>query len=102
MTIKNDDDHPLAIGESGQTSIKAPHVTTSYYQWPKESLKAFTVDGFLRTRDIGSVDVRQYTLFADPKKNMVIDSRFKVNPNDLENVIFPFPGMVVLAAVGIA
>lgn len=33
---------------------------------------------------------------------MVIDSRFKVNPNDLENVIFPFPGVVVRAAVGIA
>lgn len=33
---------------------------------------------------------------------MVIDLRFKVDPSDLKNVIFPFPGVVVRAAVSIS
>ena len=102
IAIQDDDGHSLAIGESGEICIRGPQVMTGYYQQPEENLKAFTVDGFLRTGDIGTMDVPGYTRIVDRKKDMIIVSGFNVYPNELENVISVCPGVVECAAVGIA
>ena len=102
IAIKDDDGHSLAIGESGEICIRGPQVMTGYYQQPEENLKAFTVDGFLRTGDIGTMDAQGYTRIVDRKKDMIIVSGFNVYPNELENVISLCPGVVECAAVGIA
>ncbi|MDP1755822.1 MAG: AMP-binding protein, partial [Pseudohongiella sp.] len=92
----------LPVGESGEICIKGPQVMTGYYQQPAENEKAFTVDGFMRTGDIGIMDERGYTKIVDRKKDLIIVSGFNVFPNELENVVSLCPGVVECAAIGIA
>jgi acyl-CoA synthetase (AMP-forming)/AMP-acid ligase II len=75
---------------------------TGYYQQPQENEKAFTLDGFLRTGDIGIMDDKGFTSIVDRKKDMIIVSGFNVFPNELENVVSMCPGVVECAAVGVA
>ncbi|MFN3568751.1 MAG: AMP-binding protein [Polaromonas sp.] len=102
IAIKDDDGKSLAPGESGEICIKGPQVMTGYYRQPEENEKAFTVDGFMRTGDIGIMDANGYTKIVDRKKDMIIVSGFNVFPNELENVISLCPGVVECAAIGIA
>ncbi|MDP1565393.1 MAG: AMP-binding protein [Polaromonas sp.] len=102
IAIKDDDGKSLAPGESGEICIKGPQVMTGYYRQPEENAKAFTLDGFMRTGDIGIMDGNGYTKIVDRKKDMIIVSGFNVFPNELENVISLCPGVVECAAIGIA
>jgi len=102
IAIKDDEGRSLPVGESGEICIKGPQVMTGYYQQPAENEKAFTVDGFMRTGDIGILDARGYTKIVDRKKDMIIVSGFNVFPNELENVVSLCPGVVECAAIGIA
>ncbi|WP_397411800.1 AMP-binding protein [Polaromonas sp.] len=102
IAIKDDEGRSLPVGESGEICIKGPQVMTGYYHQPAENEKAFTVDGFMRTGDIGILDARGYTKIVDRKKDMIIVSGFNVFPNELENVVSLCPGVVECAAIGIA
>ncbi len=102
IAIKDDEGRSLPVGESGEICVKGPQVMTGYYQQPAENEKAFTADGFMRTGDIGIMDMRGYTKIVDRKKDMIIVSGFNVFPNELENVVSLCPGVVECAAIGIA
>ena len=101
LAIKDDDGRSMPQGESGEICIKGPNVTRGYYQQPAENALAFTVDGFLRTGDIGIMDAGGFTRIVDRKKDMILVSGFNVFPNELENVISLCPGVVECAAIGV-
>ncbi len=102
IAIKDDAGNSLPVGESGEICIKGPQVTIGYYRQPEENKTAFTIDGFLRTGDIGIMDDSGYTKIIDRKKDMIIVSGFNVFPNELENVISLCPGVVECAVVGVS
>ena len=101
IAIKGEDDQTMKPGEHGEICIKGPNVMTGYYRQPAETAAAFTSDGFMRTGDIGIMDLQGYTKIIDRKKDMIIVSGFNVFPNELENVISLCPGVVECAVVGI-
>lgn len=101
VAIKDDDGNSLAVGQSGEICIKGPNIMTGYYNQPEENKQAFTIDGYMRTGDVGIMDERGYTKIVDRKKDMIIVSGFNVFPNELENVISLCPGVVECAAVGV-
>ena len=101
IAIKDDAGVSLALGETGEICIKGPNVMTGYYMQAEETAKAFTVDGFMRTGDIGVMDAQGFTRIVDRKKDMILVSGFNVFPNELENVISLCPGVVECAAVGV-
>ena len=101
IAIKDDAGNSLPVGESGEICIRGPNVMTGYYNQPEENAKAFTVDGFMRTGDIGIMDAQGYTRIIDRKKDMILVSGFNVFPNELEQVIALCPGVLECAAIGV-
>ncbi|MFM6986678.1 MAG: AMP-binding protein [Hydrogenophaga sp.] len=101
IAIKDDDGNSLPIGSAGEICIQGPNVMTGYHNQPEETRRAFTVDGFLRTGDIGVMDERGYTRIVDRKKDMILVSGFNVFPNELEQVIAACPGVLECAAIGV-
>jgi acyl-CoA synthetase (AMP-forming)/AMP-acid ligase II len=102
IAIKDDDGANQAPGQSGEICIRGPNVMTGYFNQDAETSKAFTADGFMRTGDIGIMDLQGYVRIVDRKKDMIIVSGFNVFPNELENVISMCPGVVECAAIGVA
>jgi long-chain acyl-CoA synthetase len=102
LSIRDDEDRELGIGEVGEICIRGPQVMHGYWNRPDETAKVMTPDGYLRTGDIGIVDERGYTRIVDRKKDMILVSGFNVYPNEIEDVAALHPGVLEAAAVGVS
>ena len=91
----------VAPGVPGEIVIRGPQVMAGYWQRPDETAKAMTADGFLRTGDIGVMDVNGFFKVVDRKKDMILVSGFNVYPNELEDLVSQLPGVLECACVGI-
>jgi long-chain acyl-CoA synthetase len=101
IVIRDDEGQDLKIGETGELCIKGPQVMAGYWNWPDETAKVMTADGFLRTGDIARVDDLGYVYVVDRKKDMINVSGFNVYPTEIEDVVMGHPGVLEAGAVGV-
>ena len=101
VSIRDDDNQELKVGEVGELCFKGPQVMRGYWNRPDETAKVLTSDGWLRTGDMGRIDARGYLYIVDRKKDMILVSGFNVYPNEVEDVIAMHPGVREVAAVGV-
>ena len=101
ISIRDEEDKEVRIGEPGELCIRGPQVMREYWNRPEETEKVFTSDGFLRTGDIASVDEAGFVRLIDRKKDMILVSGFNVFPNEVEDVVATHPGVLEVAAVGV-
>ncbi len=102
VMIVDDDGHELPVGEVGEICIKGPQVMEGYWQRPEETEKVMLPGGWLRTGDIGRIDLGGYTWIEDRKKDMILVSGFNVYPNEVENIVVEMDGILEAAAIGVA
>lgn len=102
ISIRDDDDNEVAVGSSGELTIKGPQVMAGYWNRPDETKLAFTEDGFLKTGDIARMDEEGYIYLVDRKKDMIVVSGFNVYPNEVEQVIGLHPGVLEVGVVGVS
>ena len=101
VMIVDDDGLELAVGKVGEICIKGPQVMEGYWQRPEETEKVMLPGGWLRTGDIGRIDLGGYTWIEDRKKDMILVSGFNVYPNEVENVVVEMDGILEAAAIGV-
>jgi long-chain acyl-CoA synthetase len=101
ISIRDDTDTEVAIGEPGELCIKGPQVMRGYWHRPDETARVFSPDGFLRTGDIAVVDKKGFVRIVDRKKDMILVSGFNVYPNEIEDVVALHPGVLEVGAVGV-
>ncbi len=99
MTIRDDDENILPIGQPGEICIEGPQVMLGYWQRPEETAKVTTRDGAFKSGDIGVMDERGYFKIVDRKKDMILVSGFNVYPNEIEDVVAACPGVLEVCAV---
>ncbi len=102
VSIRDDNGNELPLGEVGEICIKGPQVMAGYWNRPDETAKVMTSDGFFRSGDMGFMDAGGYTKIVDRKKDMILVSGFNVYPNELEEVVSRHPGVLEVAAIGVA
>ena len=102
MTIRDDDDNILPVGERGEICIQGPQVMLGYWQRPEETAKVMAADGAFKTGDIGIMDERGFFKIVDRKKDMILVSGFNVYPNEIEDVVASCPGVLEVCAVAAA
>ncbi|MGR9107755.1 MAG: AMP-binding protein [Gammaproteobacteria bacterium] len=100
-SIRDEEGHPLPIGETGELWIKGPQVMQGYWNRIDETAKVLSPEGWLRTGDIARFDENGYLYLMDRKKDMIIVSGFNVFPNDIEFVISNHPDTVECGVIGI-
>lgn len=100
--IRNDSGADVPLGERGELCIRGPQVMKGYYNQPEETANVFMPDGFLRTGDIAVMDNKGYLRIVDRKKDMILVSGFNVYPNEVEDVMAMHPGVLEVAAIGVA
>jgi long-chain acyl-CoA synthetase len=101
VTIRDENDNVLPVGEAGEICIAGPQVMKGYWQRPEETAKVMARDGALKTGDIGVMDERGYIRIVDRKKDMILVSGFNVYPNELEGVVAMMPGVLEVAVIGV-
>ena len=89
-------------GQAGEIGVRGPQVMLGYWNSDEDADTVFTDDGFFCTGDIGAFDANGYLHILDRKKDMILVSGFNVYPNEIEQVVSSFPGVLECAAVGVA
>lgn len=102
MTIRDDDENILPVGQSGEICIQGPQVMLGYWQRPEETAKVTARDGAFKSGDIGIMDEQGFFKIVDRKKDMILVSGFNVYPNEIEDVIASCPGVLEVCAVAAA
>ena len=108
VSIRNDnfEELPLWDGQSdvakhtGEICVRGPQVMRGYWNNPDETAQAMQ-DGWLKTGDIGHMDVKGNVTLTDRKKDMILVSGFNVYPNEVESVVMMHPGVTECAVIGI-
>ena len=101
ISIRDDDNNVVKMGEPGEICIKGPQVMAGYWQRPDETANVFSADGFFKSGDIGVMDERGYVKIVDRKKDMVLVSGFNVYPSEVEDVVASCPGVMECAVIGV-
>jgi long-chain acyl-CoA synthetase len=101
ISIRDDDNNEVPLGQPGEICARGPQVMAGYWQRADETANVMTPDGYFRTGDIGVMDERGRVKIVDRKKDMISVSGFKVYPNEVEAVVSGHPGVLECAAVGI-
>jgi len=101
VSIRDDEGNQVPPGVPGEICIRGPQVMAGYWGSQEETNKVMTSDGFLKTGDIGIMDLHGYVKIIDRKKDVVIVSGFNVYPNEVEEVVATLPGVFECAVVGV-
>ncbi len=101
VSIRDESNRELGIGEVGEICVHGPQVMKGYWNMPDETAKVMTADGWFRTGDMGLVDPKGYVRITDRKKDLILVSGFNVYPNEVEDVVVMHPGVMECAAIGI-
>jgi long-chain acyl-CoA synthetase len=101
VSIRDDYGKEVPITQVGEICIHGPQVMKGYWQRPEETDHVFYPDRYLRTGDIGYMDKKGFIFLVDRKKDMILVSGFNVYPNEVEEAVAMYPGVIDVAAIGV-
>jgi len=99
VLIRDEQGNDLGCNEIGELCVKGPQVMSGYLNSNEEYDKTFYQDGYFRTGDIARIDDKGYIWLVDRAKDMINVSGFNVYPNEVEQVIDIFDGVLESACV---
>jgi len=88
-------------GETGEVIVKGDHVMKSYWKLPQEQTDVKLRDGWIYTEDIGKMDEEGYLFLVDRKGAAIKTGGLLVSPNEVEQVLYQYPGVVETAVFGV-
>lgn len=102
MRIEDADGKAMPHGEPGEIVVRGPVTMLGYWNNPEETKKALSEDGWLKTGDVGYIDVEGYLFIVDRKKDMVISGGENIYCAEVERIIGEMSGVSECATFGIA
>ena len=100
ISLRNDNNEEVNIGEEGELCVKGPQVMKEYWNNQTETNKSFTSDGFFKTGDIATINKKGYLTIVDRKKDMIISSGFNVYPNEIEEYVSTHKDILECGVIG--
>jgi long-chain acyl-CoA synthetase len=100
VSIFDENDVEVPMGEIGELYARGPQVMAGYWQRPAETEKTMHGD-WLKTGDMAVAGEDGFFTIVDRKKDMILVSGFNVYPNEIEDVIAAHPKVLEVAAIGI-
>jgi long-chain acyl-CoA synthetase len=101
ISIRDDYGCEVPTTQIGEICIRGPQVMKGYWNRADETAHVFYPDGFMRTGDVGYVDPKGFVFLVDRKKDMILVSGFNVYPNEVEEAVAMYPGIIDVAAIGV-
>ncbi|WP_422382630.1 AMP-binding protein [Marinicellulosiphila megalodicopiae] len=101
VKVIDDDNNPLEADQVGELCIRGPQVMKGYWNKPDETEKVLSINGWLKSGDMAKISEDGYITIVDRKKDMIIVSGFNVYPNEVEDIVTQYDGVVECAAIGV-
>ena len=105
VRVVDDQDRPVAVGETGHVQVRGPNVFAGYWRMPEKTRQEFTQDGWFRTGDLGVLGGSgipdHYLSIVGRSKDLIISGGYNVYPKEVELVIDALPGIQESAVIGV-
>jgi malonyl-CoA/methylmalonyl-CoA synthetase len=88
-------------GGTAEIEVAGPNVIDGYLDNPEATAAAFTVDGWFRTGDLGTLDEDGYLTISGRAKELIITGGYNVYPREVEESLRTHPGVADAAVVGV-
>lgn len=92
----------LGSDQAGEVWIRGPQVMKGYWNNPEATAATIDADGWLRTGDIGVVDVDGYLTVVDRLKELIKVKGYQVAPAELESLLLEHPQIADVAVIPVA
>ncbi|OIP09673.1 MAG: long-chain fatty acid--CoA ligase [Betaproteobacteria bacterium CG2_30_68_42] len=92
---------PVPDGQTGEIVIRGPNVMRRYYKNDEASRAALTLDGWLRTGDLGHRDRDGFFFVTGRIKELIIKGGENIAPREIDEALLRHPAVQDAAAVGI-
>jgi acyl-CoA synthetase (AMP-forming)/AMP-acid ligase II len=99
VAVLRTDDTQAGVDEIGEIVCRGDVVMAGYWQDPVAT-GATLRNGWLRTGDMGSFDVRGYLTLHDRSKDVVISGGTNIYPREVEEALLAHPGVSEACVVG--
>jgi long-chain acyl-CoA synthetase len=90
----------LKAGERGEVCVRGPQVMRGYWLREDETRKVMT-GGWLRTGDVGYMDIDGFVHLTDRMKDIIISHGYNVYPRVIEEAISKHPKVAEVTAIAI-
>ena len=100
VAIMDESGQALGVGQDGEIAVRGHNVMKGYYKRPEASAQAIR-GGWFHTGDIGRRDADGNYFIVDRLKDMLIRGGFNVYPRELEEVLMTYPGVGMVAVIGV-
>jgi len=101
VRVIDDEGNVLGTDEVGELCIRGPQVMKGYWNKPDETEKVISLHGWFKSGDMAKISSEGYITIVDRKKDLIIVSGFNVYPNEIEDIVSQYQGVVECAAIGI-
>ncbi|KAF8629681.1 hypothetical protein AX17_005617 [Amanita inopinata Kibby_2008] len=88
-------------GAIGEVWLRGPNVMTCYWKDQVATEKVLTVDGWLKTGDLGYLDDEGFLYIKDRLKDIIIRGGENIDSVSVENALYADPRISEVAAVGV-
>jgi len=100
LKVFDPDDRELPPGEVGELVARGPSIMLGYYRDAENTQKTFR-GGWHHTGDLVRMDEEGFVYFVDRKKDIIKSGGENVSSQEVEAVLFKYPGIVDAAVIGL-
>lgn len=90
----------VPVGEEGEIEARGYQCMLEYFDMPQATAKTVRPEGWLRTGDLGTLDVRGYLRVTGRLKDMIIRGGENLFPAEIEGRLMEHPAIVSAAVFG--
>ncbi|KAI0704341.1 AMP binding protein [Cytidiella melzeri] len=99
--LVDDDGKVVTRGSPGELWVKGPNIMKYYVGNVKATQESLTLDGWLKTGDVMTLDEDGFLTIVDRKKELIKYKGFQVAPAELEAVLFTHPQIADAGVIGV-
>lgn len=101
VRVVDEQDQPLAVGQTGRLQVRGRSQCLGYYQRPDLYAAATTADGWFDTGDLARLDPDGGIRIAGRTKDLIIRGGENVPVAEVEAVLYRHPAVREVAVVGV-
>jgi fatty-acyl-CoA synthase len=99
--ISTETGQTTALGEVGEICFRGYHIMRGYYGQPVKTAESIDASGWLRSGDLGCMDVDGYLKITGRLKEMIIRGGENIYPREIEDFLFTHPKIAEVAVFGV-
>jgi acyl-CoA synthetase (AMP-forming)/AMP-acid ligase II len=100
IRIRNNDDKPVEVGETGEIHAAGDNIMLGYWHNQGDTGRVLR-NGWLRTGDLAHCDSEGYIFIDGRASDMIKCGAHRISPKDIEEVILEIGGIEEVAVVGV-